>query len=153
MKKKAEIQKKRCVACVFAVLSALGLFLLGGCGKQKETAAPEAPVQTPTASVEEGKETTSPDNEEPVSSSVSNEHPSDEQDNIPVKIGCGESQRLALQYAGLKASEVTKLWSTLQKYEGKIIHEVTFVYDGNFYTYRINASTGADMGYTCQPAE
>ena len=77
----------------------------------------------------------------------------DKNDNVPVKIGCGQSQLLALSYAGLEKEQVTKLWSTLQKYEGKIIHEVTFIHEGTHYTYRIDAATGENLGFSSRTAE
>ena len=141
--------KKRVRAGALLLAVPMALAVLAGCAPKGVST--KAPAATPTPSAEtKGSPTEEGIEQEPATPEPSSK---EEENNVPVKIGCGESQRLALGYAGLTADQVEDLWSTLQKYEGMIIHEVTFVYDGTFYTYRINASTGEDMGFTTHLAE
>ena len=136
-----------------ALLSAVLLVavLLSGCGGSQETAAPKGESEPLTSSFEGGStkgETEQPslplsspsDSLSPLSPSGADEDSSKEP---LVYIGCGTAQRLAVEHLGFEPASVKDLWSTMQKKEGVVVHEVTFIKDGTAYLCDVDAKSGA----------
>lgn len=62
-------------------------------------------------------------------------------------IGDDSARSIALNHAGISASDVTRLKSELDIDDGQAVYEVEFYRDGREYEYKINASDGTILKY------
>ena len=62
-------------------------------------------------------------------------------------IGDDNAKSIALNHAGISASDVTLLKSELDTDDGQVVYEVEFYKDGREYEYKIDASDGTILKY------
>lgn len=62
-------------------------------------------------------------------------------------IGDDSARSIALDHAGISASDVTRLRSELDTDDGQAVYEVEFYKDGREYEYKIDASDGTILKY------
>jgi hypothetical protein len=144
------MNKIPCLALLLAGAFSLTL-LLSGC-KDLEKTAEKSSTASPSGFSEQEQSSPTPTQSDPTDrqsgskggESSAEESPSKEDANKePIYyIGCGAAQKLAVAHLGFEVGEVEKLWSTMQKKQGVVVHEVTFLKDGVDYLLDVDAQSG-----------
>ena len=148
------MKAKRTVALVLAVVMTAGVLTTGILAADIDGQSQATPKAESDSQVKEKPQTDSTQDDSSKTESRSRKGCKKEETAEPEgAIGKDRAKEIALADAGVSAEQTGKVRSRITETDGTVIYKVRFTYDGQRYSYRIDAMSGEILDKTTSAAE